>query len=232
MKIQTCAACRVQKPESSYGKFGKKGSRRLTCRECNNSKMLLAKKINRYKLIVTRDETIKNICELFIPLAEYKCSYIKYAEKDFITSRCGEIYNLPSETAIIAGHSFGLVGRGVGVRGYKTILNKYSHRVIAEAYLGHNKLLVNHINGIKTDNRVENLEYVTNKENAIHALTKLNKKKRGAYRNNHISGNVWYSRIKTNGIDRVLGSFATKDEAHEAYRKEFVAYYKEEPWLD
>lgn len=42
------------------------------------------------------------------------------------------------------------------------------HRLVMYAFYGISKLEVNHINGIKTDNRIENLEYVTTQENCIH----------------------------------------------------------------
>lgn len=43
------------------------------------------------------------------------------------------------------------------------------HRIIALAFFGKSDLEVNHKDGIKSNNRIENLEYVSRSENQLHA---------------------------------------------------------------
>lgn len=46
----------------------------------------------------------------------------------------------------------------------------YVHQLVLRAFLGYSDLQVNHIDGIKTNNHISNLEYVTQSENMKHAF--------------------------------------------------------------
>ncbi len=52
------------------------------------------------------------------------------------------------------------------------------HRIVAMSFIPNieNKRCVNHKNGVKTDNNVENLEWVTNSENTRHSIFVLKNK--------------------------------------------------------
>ncbi len=60
-------------------------------------------------------------------------------------------------------HSHGYLRVSISKKDY------YIHRLVAEYFLGESDCEVNHKNGDKKDNRVENLEYVSSKENKQHA---------------------------------------------------------------
>lgn len=91
----------------------------------------------------------------------------------FITEN-GECYNSKTNKYLK-----GSINKVTGYKGYKLTLPTgkqkmmYAHRLVAFAYIKNEdreKNQVNHKDGNKLNNCVENLEWVTNRENTIHAL--------------------------------------------------------------
>ena len=104
------------------------------------------------------------------------------------------------------------------------------HQIVAIVFLNHQpcgyKLVVNHINFIKTDNRIENLEIVTARENSNRKHLISSSKYVGVYWRKRDS--KWYASIAFNGSSKHLGIFDNEEEASECYNKALKAIENKE----
>lgn len=91
------------------------------------------------------------------------------------------------------------------------------HRLVLLSFVGFSELTIDHINGIKSDNRLENLEYVSQRENNIRHVLKNNKQSKFLGVTKH--KNKWRSIISVNKKNVHLGLFNCEFKAHIAYNK-------------
>jgi hypothetical protein len=93
------------------------------------------------------------------------------------------------------------------------------HQLVAEAFLEHTpcgyELVVNHINFLRSDNRVENLEIVTARENSNHKQIPVSSKYEGVCWSK--SHNKWLAQIFVEGKNINLGYFDIEEEANQYF---------------
>ncbi len=153
-------------------------------------------------------EKVNNIEEIWQPISGY--------ENKYFVSNLGNVKSLHYKR--IKGNN-SLIKPQLTQSGYlraELSINGnriFVHRLVALAFITNpeNKPEVNHKNGVKTDNRVENLEWATKSEQQIHAQKVLGFKP-------NISQLVPYtlkSRKKINKIHPVSGEIIETYESHQ-----------------
>ena len=98
-----------------------------------------------------------------------------------------------------------------------------AHQLVAMAFLGHVPngwtLVVNHKNFNRSDNRLDNLEILTHRENSSYRKERSSSKFTGVTWNKKVK--KWQVYIYKNDVHKYIGSFTDELKAAEAYKEEF-----------
>lgn len=159
-----CNLCKEDKSKIYFYSNGK-GSYNDCCKTCTN----VSEKIIDLPNEIWRD--IKGYNELYqiSNFGRVKSKTTLVYKQSNGVSKKPTFYSKKAKIVAITDNGRGYKISSLSKNGRK---NHYIHRLVAEAFIPNpdKKPQVNHINGIKSDNRVENLEWVSCLENLHHAL--------------------------------------------------------------
>ncbi len=134
-----------------------------------------------------------------------------------IQKKNGMLYNTKAKML-----KLGVTGKGYyGVKLCKgRIKTRTIHQLMAEVFLGHTpnryKIVVDHKNNDKLDNRLANLQLISPRENSTKDIKRT--LPTGVYLKKGNRTNPYYSRIQIKGKREHLGMFKTPELASKAYQ--------------
>ena len=143
--------------------------------------------------------------------------------KDYEVSNLGNVRSLKrgKELVLKLGLSSGYPIVGLSKDG--KIKSHKVHQLVAQAFLGHTpngmETIIDHRNGIKTDNRLENLRLVTPRENVTFGTLKRNTSSKYTGVSWHKHNKKWKADIGINGKLKHLGYFTSEEDAGRAYQE-------------
>ena len=150
-----------------------------------------------------------------------------------------KVFNYDPDTGVftriiaVRGMRKGSVAGGFDDRGYQVLGRKGSqykaHRVAWAWIHGDSDKLVDHINGIRSDNRIANLRIADICESNMNRKLQSNSTTgfKGVHPNKRSKINPWKAEIEFNGKWLYLGSFQSPEEAGEAYKQAAIKYHGE-----
>lgn len=120
----------------------------------------------------------------------------------------GNLYwKLPNKRTLIQGKKAGSIRKdgyvciGVNKKIYK------AHRLIFMMFNGYMPLEVDHINGDKNDNRIENLREVNHSQNSMNRKLRIDNTSESKGVNWSKTNKSWVVRVAINGIRKFIGYF-------------------------
>lgn len=103
------------------------------------------------------------------------------------------------------------------------------HALVARAFLGPRPLdmVTDHIDGNRENNKLDNLQYITQRENCIKGINSLPQNKTSKYVGVCLIRGRWIAQKTFHGRVYRIGAFPTQRQAHEEYLKADEKYCKQ-----